>query len=322
MRKRTLFWPFTLIAAGILWVLINTAVIPVGNLWALTYYWPFLLIALGLGIILRTRWAFTGMVISFLVVAGAVAVVLFAPQLGWNSANTWSIGNFSNFGGNTGGRVSGSRNIVTQTKEVGDFTRVTVNYPANIIIQQGASVAVKVTADDNLLPQLSTQVIGGTLIIDNSESNWSNRVNPSRTVQVSITVKDLSEVDFTSAGSGTITGLQTNNLKVSISGAGSITFASLKVKSLDMSMSGAGSAKADGSADQLTIHISGVGSFDGKNLAAQSADISISGMGSATVRVTNTLDAAISGTGSINYYGDPTVHKNVSGLGSVHKAGD
>ena len=83
MKARTLFWPFILIAAGVIWVLVNVGVIAQGNLWALTYYWPFLLIALGLGLILRTRWPWAGALISALVVIGAVLVVVFAPQLGW-----------------------------------------------------------------------------------------------------------------------------------------------------------------------------------------------------------------------------------------------
>jgi hypothetical protein len=308
-----------LIAAGIIWVLVNVGVIAQGNLWALSYYWPFLLIAIGLGLILRTRWPWAGVLISALVVIGAVLVIVFAPQLGWNNANFWA---FSDTSINFNGGVTGSRNVITQTRKLEDFTKVTVNYPAKLTIQQGQATSVTIQAEDNLMPQLSTNISGSTLVLENSERNWNKRVNPTSTVQVNITVKDLSAVNFSSAGSGQITGLQTDSLKISVSGAGSVTLTGIKVKSLDVQLSGAGNVKADGTADQVSIHISGLGDFDGANLAAQSANTSISGMGSATMWAKGTLAANISGTGSINYYGSPTVQKTISGLGSVRKLGD
>ena len=319
MKARTLFWPFTLIAAGIIWVLVNVGVIAQGNLWALTYYWPFLLIAIGLGLILRTRWPWAGVLISALVVIGAVLVIVFAPQLGWNNANFWA---FANTSINFNGGVAGSRNVISQTRQLGDFTTVTVDYPANVTIQQGQAASVTIQAEDNLMPQLSTNVSGRTLVIENSERNWNKRVNPTSTIQVNITVKDMSAVNFSSAGSGRITGLQTDSLKISVSGAGNVTLTGIKVKSLEIQLSGAGSVKADGTADQISIHIGGLGNFDGANLAAQSANASISGMGSATVWARSTFVANISGTGSINYYGSPTVQQTVSGLGRVRKLGD
>ena len=319
MKARTLFWPFILIAAGVIWVLVNVGVIAQGNLWALTYYWPFLLIALGLGLILRTRWPWAGALLSGLVVIGAVLVVVFAPQLGWNNANFWAFGDTSiNFNGG----VAGSRNVISQTRPLEDFTMINVNYPVNVNIQQGPSDSVTIQAEDNLMPQLSTNISGGTLVLENSEHNWNKRVNPTRTVQVSLTVKNLSAVNFSSAENGTISGLQSDSLSISVSGAGSVTLTGIKVKSLDMQLSGAGSLKADGTADQTSIHISGLGSFDGANLAAQSANASISGLGNASLWTKNALVANISGTGSISYYGSPTVQQSVSGLGSVRKLGD
>jgi hypothetical protein len=321
MKTRNLFWPFFLIAAGVIWVLVNTGVIAQGNLWALTYYWPFLLIAVGLGLILRTRWSWAGALISALVVIGAVAVVVFAPQLGWNNANFWAFGS-GDTTLNFNGGVAGSRNVITQTRSVDDFTAINVNYPIKVTIQQGQATSLTIQAEDNLMPQLSTKVSGGTLVIENSEPSWGKRINPTRTVEVNITVKDLNSIHFSSAESGQITGLQTDSLKITVSGAGSVTLTGLKVKSLDLQLSGAGSVKADGTADQTTIHISGLGSFDGANLAAQSANLSISGLGSATLWTKTTLNANISGTGSINYYGSPNVQQAVSGLGSVRKLGD
>ena len=189
MKGRSLFWPLALIAAGIFWFLVNVGRMDSTNLWALVYYWPALLIALGLGLLLRTRWGYTWTVISALVVIGGVLVVVFAPQLGWNHAPA---GYVFNIGGDFNGAVAGSGKITTATREVQGFTRVDVRYPAQVTITQGTSESLTITGDDNLLPQLDTRVSGGVLTIENHELSWNRRVNSTRTVQINITVTNLS----------------------------------------------------------------------------------------------------------------------------------
>jgi hypothetical protein len=318
MRTRSLFWPFAFIATGAIWLLIQLGRIPVENLWALMYIWPFVLMAIGVGLILRTRWPMVRLVVSGLIVLGMALSIVFAPQLGWNQMPAWS---FITFDG-VPGFVRGSGHIVSENRQVADFNEVEINYPVELTVKQGQSVSVTVTADDNLLPQLETRVSGGTLIIDNSEGTASKRVSPTKPVRIDMTVKDLTRVDFPSAGTARINGLKTTNLNVSISGAGSVWLTDLNASSLEANLSGAGSISATGKADSLTSDISGVGSFHGDNLTSQTAHVTISGAGSATVWVKSSLNADISGTGSIRYYGSPSVNRDVSGLGSVVSLGN
>jgi len=313
MRNRSLFWAFAFIAAGAIWLLVQLGRIPVENLWALMYIWPFLLMAIGVGLILRTRWPMVRVFVSGLVVLGMALSIVFAPQLGWNQAPTW---NFITFDG-VQGFVRGSGHIVSENRQPADFNELEINYPVEVTITQGQTTSVKVTADDNLLPQLETRVSGNTLIIDNSERSASKRVSPTKPVRIDMTVKDLTRVDFPSAGTARINSLKTNNLHVSISGAGSVWLTDLNASSLEVDLSGAGSISGTGKADTLNTDISGVGSFHGDNLASQTAQVSISGAGSATVWAKGSLDAEISGTGSIRYYGSPSVQRDVSGLGSI-----
>ena len=63
MRHRSLFWPLTLIAAGVVWLLISLHVIPSENLWALTHIWPYVLIALGVGLLLGAQWRIAGTIV-------------------------------------------------------------------------------------------------------------------------------------------------------------------------------------------------------------------------------------------------------------------
>ena len=316
MNQRSLFWPLTLIATGIIWLMVSMNIIPASNLWALTYVWPYVLILLGLGLILRSYLPVAGWLVSALIVIGAVAAVVYAPRLGWAGGPSLAFGSDFDFGGG----VQGSGKIESETREVQDFLAVSIDYPADVLIQQGKVESIKLEADDNLLPQLRTEVDDGRLLIENKEDVWSRRVNPTERVKITITVKDLHEIDFSSAGSVQVNGLKTDELSLNLNGVGEMTLNELDVRKLESRLSGAGNIEANGLADELEIRISGVGGFDAPKLESQVATVRISGAGSATVNVVDDLTARVSGAGSINYYGSPTLHEDVSGAGSVSKA--
>lgn len=318
MNQRSLFWPLTLIATGVIWLMISMNIIPASNLWALTYIWPFVLILLGLGLILRSYLPTVGWLFSALIVIGAVLAVIYAPRLGWAGGPSMAFGPDFDFGGG----VQGSGNIESQTREVQDFLAVSINYPAEVVIQQGNVESVKLETDDNLLPQISTTVDDGVLIIENEENRWSQRVKPTERVKITITVKDLREIEFSSAGNVTVESLNTNELSLHLNGVGQMTLNDLDVRRLESRLSGAGNIEANGVADELDIRISGVGGFDAPKLESLVGVVRISGAGSATVFVQDDLTARVSGAGSINYYGSPTLHEDISGAGSVSRADD
>ena len=316
MKRRSFFGPMLLITVGVIWLLVSLRVIPYANLWALAQALPFVLMALGAGLLLRARWENLGWVVTGLVMLALVGVVLFAPQLGWNHPVTWG------FDPGIGGAQQGSGAVKTEDRKLGDFQSVSIKFPAEITIQQGSAVSAKVTADDNLLPQLNTEVRDGVLYIENKEKDWDLRVDPSRTVKIMLTVKDLNEIRFSSAGIVTVDGLETEDLRIVLSGAGEFRLNDVKLGALDATLSGAGNIQASGSADVLKLTISGLGSFDAPNLQTLQADIRISGAGSARVRVKDQLAAHVSGAGSVDYYGSPTVERNISGAGSVNAVDD
>lgn len=313
-QQPSLFFPLTLIAAGFIWIAISMGRIPAENLWALANFWPFLLISAGLGLILRSFWSGSRLLVDVLIVGGAVLAIVFAPQLGWTKPQ-WNIAGGINFAGG----VSGSGKVITTTRELSSFDSISISYPVEVLIQQGKSGLIKIEAEDNLIPQLSTAVDDGTLRINNKISDWTDRVRPTKQVRLTITVKDLKELDFSSAGGIRIEKLTTDSLSVRISGAGQLVIDELQASTLECSLSGAGGVSANGAADHLVLRLSGVGSFDGTSLTALDADVRLSGVGSATVNVKDDLTAQVSGLGSVRYYGDPQVHPKVSGLGSVNK---
>lgn len=221
-----------------------------------------------------------------------------------------------------GGGIPGSGNIQTETRVTGAFEAISIEYPgAEIIIQQGDKETVEIEADDNLLPQLSTEVISGKLTVKNVETDWKAMVNPSKPVKILITVRDINEIVLSApVGDLQVNDLQTSTLKLVLSGGAQIRLNEIRVDLLDSDLSGAGDIQVSGTADEIKLILSGLGSFNAADLKSKKATIELSGMGDATVRAEQELAATITGAGSIKYFGNPHVEQNVTGAGSVKPA--
>ncbi len=321
-QKQSLFGPLLLIAVGVLWLLIRAGTISTSNLWALTYIWPFLLIAAGIGIILRPYWAYTSILMDILIIGGMMLSILYAPQMGWDQPSGMFTYTFTQEGEDfyMGPSEKGSGIVVTETREVSGFDSIQVDYPARVLISQGSTESLKIEAEDNVLPGLKTEVKGKELRIY-YKSPDGKHVNPTKMAVITITVKELSSLGFSSAGKSTVDGLKSDDLSVSLDGAGNVKLNDIKVGNLSVNLSGAGSTTASGTTDDLSVNISGFGGFNGRDLQANTVSVNISGAGSATVSAEDTLDASISGAGSVSYYGSPDVSKQISGVGSVRQAG-
>ena len=317
-RRISLFFPLVLIAAGSVWIMIQMKSIQPSSLWALFYLWPFLLITVGLGLILRAYWRYSTLVFDFLVVGGAFLAVLFAPQLGWTHAPNYVITGNGFF---IGPGERGSGKIITETRQVQDFTKMRITYPAQVIISQGGSESITIEADDNVAAEIRTQVINGVLDIDPLHDHLLT-ISPTRPPKITIVVKDLTELDFESAGDVQLNGLTTDHLKMIMDGAGSVKLNKVQLKSLECNLNGVGSVEASGTTDAINVHVQGLGSFNGSDLHSQAATVNLDGMGSATVWADSNLKADVSGMGSVNYYGNAQVSKTVDGLGSVKYLGN
>ena len=316
-RRVTLFWPLALIAAGALWILIELGKIPVANLWALAILWPFLLIGAGLGLLLRPYWRYAGALMSLLVIGGLFFAVVFAAQFGWNHLPDRLFDGGVFFGGPS---VRGSGNVTSQSRAVEGISSIHVAYPAHILVQQGAAEGLTIKAEDNVAASIETRVVNHVLEIDTLRDH-KTVVVPTRPVNITVTVKNLSELNLDSAGDVTLQGLQAGDFKAVLNGAGSIKLEQVQLKSLDANLSGVGSLDATGKVDTLDVRVEGMGSFNGARLQSQNATVNLNGVGSANVWADSQLSAYVNGLGSINYYGNAQVTKSVNGLGNVHYMG-
>ena len=192
--------------------------------------------------------------------------------------------------------VRGSGNIVTEEREVSDFTSVTLQGWGQLVIDQTGSESLSITGDDNFLPYIETEVRGRELIIRMQEDTIFTNITD---LTYHVTVKTIDNLDLSGAGDVEVLHLDGESWSVNLSGAGNIT--------------------VSGKVDTQTIVISGAGGYNAEALASQQATIEHSGAGMAVVQVSDTLDVNISGLGSVEYIGEPAVNQTITGLGSVHQ---
>jgi hypothetical protein len=178
--------------------------------------------------------------------------------------------------------VTGSGNVVTESRPVSGFSAVAVGGNAELFIEQTGTESLTVTTDDNLLRYLSVEVRNGTL--DLTTTDPFTQLRPTKGVVYKLTVRRLNDL--------------------AVSGRGSVHVDNVDADRLDISISGAGRVAAQGSASDLH---------------SNRARVNISGAGHAVVAPHDELDARISGAGTVQYVGDPRVTEHLSGAGAVRR---
>jgi hypothetical protein len=194
------------------------------------------------------------------------------------------------------GGVKGSGTITTAQREVTAFSQIGLASVIDAEITSGPQAKVELTGDDNLLPLITTKVVGDKLEIDTA---GGQDLRPSQRLVARIVVAKLSEVDVTGTGAVQINNVTADTLKLELSGTGSVV--------------------ATGHAAQLGAELSGTGKLRLAQFPVEQATIDLSGTGSAELAVSRQLDVNLSGTGSVTYHGNPKVTQAISGTGSVRQ---
>lgn len=212
--------------------------------------------------------------------------------------------------------ISGSGEIVTETRSVSDFKSIDLLTSADVEIVKGDSFKVEVSDYENIVQYLSLKVVAHNLIIS---------VSPITTVltnskaKVMITMPDsLTSVSIAGSGDVVLNSAFKDLEVFIITGSGSINATkALTINKMTASILGSGSIAAKGNVETLTTLISGSGNINFSNLISKTANCTTTGSGNTYVNATNTLKANITGSGNIVYAGSPTVTSNISGSGVV-----
>lgn len=220
------------------------------------------------------------------------------------------------------GVVRGSGNIITETRQVSDFNKVQLDGAGTLTIIKGVSESLQIEADDNVLPELTSDVTGNTLVLGIEENWWQKAIIPTQGIEYVLTVTGLSNITINGAADLYLDGFETDSLTIEINGAGNITVSDLAANTFEFEINGTANSDLSGEVDDLSIMVNGMGNVQAGDLQTSTADIEINGLGNGTIWVTDSLSVSISGGGSLSYYGFPTVSQDISGAGDITSLGD
>lgn len=259
----------------------------------------------------------------------------------------------------TNDHINGSGKVVTETREVSGFDKVDLQSIGNLTIVLGEEESLSISADDNLMEYITADVFNDTLEIG-MKPNLS--LNPSRAIEYTLTVKELSSIVLSGFGNIRAEELSTEDLEVKLSGSGNLTLGSVRsenallrisgfgdinveemvvdqptfeitgsgdvevdqLQAIDLALkiSGFGNANLAGVATRQNVQILGSGNYRARDLESDEITVKITGFGDATVWANDLLDVTITGSGDLEYYGSPKVTQSMTGFGKVNSMGD
>jgi hypothetical protein len=190
--------------------------------------------------------------------------------------------------------VRGSGHPKTEPRVVTSFDQVQISGGFTAIVVVGAVPSLTITADDNLLPIITSHVDHGQLRIRSSQS--ISTVTP---VSIQITTPALTSVD--------------------VSGGVTITATNVSSPSFEVHASGGCVVTVGGRASQFTATLSGGVQLSADGLIAERARVDGSGGVRASVFASQTIDGSLSGGGMLDVRGGPAVRRvNSSGAAMVN----
>ena len=172
---------------------------------------------------------------------------------------------------------------VTQTRKVGDFTRIEVTSVGQIYFTQSPKVSFRIEGKEKYVKNTTSEVSGGVLEIGFKDKN-GNRKGNKNGVDIYITSPTLESVEFQGVGSFNCKEtLKADDIRFDIEGVGSLDVRDLQCKTLTLRLQGVGEADVEVQADHVDASMNGVGSvtLSGKT---RTADIDKSGIGSLNTR--------------------------------------
>ena len=216
-------------------------------------------------------------------------------------------------------KIVGDGLSVTEHRPISNFTSLASAISADVIYKQGPAYTVEITAQQNIINVIETNVVGSELVIKFKDFV---RVKDHERITVNVSSPTINGLRI--SGSGNITAadsIVSDNMALTLSGSGNIRLSKLVTSSLDANISGSGSISLSGGIlSKEHLKISGSGDINTGDASANNVTTVTSGSGEMQVIALKTLDVTISGSGSVYYDGAPIVNAHISGSGKViHK---
>ncbi|TBN58252.1 DUF2807 domain-containing protein [Glaciihabitans arcticus] len=202
---------------------------------------------------------------------------------------------------------------VTESREIGDVTAVELSSGGSLVVSVGSTPSLEITAGENMIGRLSSDVSGGTLDLGIMPGIGFVTGN----VSYALTVTSLDTLEIKGSGDAEIDFAGAEEVDLDIDGSGSISGTNLDAREVDIEIAGSGDVELEGEASSFSLTISGSGEYLGDDLTTEVADVTISGSGEVELSASDSLDVTINGSGEVRYTGGATLEQNINGSGEI-----
>lgn len=189
--------------------------------------------------------------------------------------------------------IKGNGHIVTETRQVGNFSRLEADGAFTITWTTGPA-KLSITTDANLFEYIRTN-----LSEDRVRIEWIKPLKGTHGIKVDVSSPSLS--------------------RATLNGAVKLTATNLSGSEFYLEGNGATRAMLTGTVNAMSAELNGASRLDAEGLTVRAMELDISGAGRAEVNATDALKVSISGAGKVTYSGNPRVSKDISGAGRVTK---
>jgi len=194
------------------------------------------------------------------------------------------------------GCVQGQGKVTSETREVGAFSRIEASAGIRVVVRIGPSEAVEVTAQENLLAVIATDVRGDTLSIEASEDFTT--VEP---VTLTVVVPALDGITLSGGSQAVIDGLDAESLELRIRGGAQVT--------------------AAGSVGSVALDADGGATVNLEDLSVRVATVSMDGGATATLTASDEVTGTAAGASRLTVLGDGVLSVEESGGSEVARGG-
>src|SRR6478609_82682 len=146
----------------------------------------------------------------------------------------------------------------TEQRSIAGITAVRLMTSGDLTVTTGETPTLTITAGANHLPELTSEIQDGTLILDNTSD-----LPRGAEISYALTVPSLRSLELSGSGSAHGTDVLTGDAVVASSGSGDVQLSGIAVPSIAMDLSGSGAVEITGSATTQHVTASGSGDYNG-----------------------------------------------------------
>jgi hypothetical protein len=190
--------------------------------------------------------------------------------------------------------VVGSGNVVSESRSVENFEAVALDGVGRLEMEASDRESLTITAEDNILPRLRSEVVGSTLELGPEPGT---ALNPTKEILYTLTYREMNVIATSGVTTVRANGIETQQLTVNASGVSTI--------------------QLSGSSDRQRLVLSGTSVYSGEELQTRVTSLEVSGTSQALVNASERLEGVVSGSAVVEYIGNPVVSVTVSGTAVV-----